>query len=640
MELGSYAERQRQRDPLNVEQEPPAAFSQQAASRASALRSAFAGGWLGGDTRGADALAEDAEFAISGYSPYDVAYRGQAYGDSALVGRAGTGGSKTSRVAFLFVGVLIAISSAYFLFHQTATPHIVSTSEGDPCVVDRSPGCAAYPFYDGFDSGLVRMIDADTTTNNFLFRSAMPLDPLTHNLALYKAQMAVAEQAERNALQLPARAKMLFFSFQWDGYNGPLFERCEVAREACQARAVAGLGAVHWPLFGQNVNPFSLPEETRTELARTFPDWDVDALDQKVSLLHQVVHVSTKENTAIFTTEDGQSLFAAPAVAQSASGLGKGASSAGSPVNEGADAQASAADDDTPVIAVIHCHHGSDRTGAATAAYKMRYLGFSLDAVFRENRALGQRLLESLYAMMWYCLYLETALEIKTAACHDVIAAHPDLAFVSNGHAPQTPPGVLPLVPVPPSVPGPRLVGPAGAQVTARAPAASIRGAVSARPEPAGPSPNAPQAPPAAGGGGASAAPETTAAAGVRSANDPLGPRGRWSPDVSGGLAGQPASQPASQPTSQPVSGATPASVQTPQLASQGESPSGYSVVLPDKFASEAQSRGESPEQAALAAQWERKPSLEKHGPPVRPSLAEVPPLEASSWGDSAGKVN
>ncbi|CBZ50004.1 conserved hypothetical protein [Neospora caninum Liverpool] len=458
MELGSYSERQRQRDPLNVEQEPHvAAFHQGSSSRASALRSAFAGGWLGGGDSRNDAPGDDGEFSISGYSPYDVAYRGQAYGDSALISRTPQPDSKSRRFVFLLVGGLIATASVYFLYSRTPQPGLLGHTEGDPCVVDRSEACRAYPFYGGFDANVVRMIDADTTTKNFLFRSSMPLDSETHSLALHKVQMAAAEQAAGNGLQLPARAKILFFTLQWDGYNGPLLERCEIAREACQARPVPGVGTVHWPIFGQNVNPFRLPDDSRTALARTFTDWDADGLDQKVSILHQLVHVSAKENAAVFTTEDGKSVFSAsPNEAQSGQGAQRDSVSAAKGGNGEHDDVSLT--DDVPVISVIHCHHGVDRTGAVTAAYKMRFLGFSLDAVFKEARALGQNLVESIYSMMWYCLYLETALNLKTTQCYDVVTANANVPYFTNGRAPHTPPGVLPdPLPSPPLTPGPRV---------------------------------------------------------------------------------------------------------------------------------------------------------------------------------------
>ncbi|EPR58545.1 hypothetical protein TGGT1_221230 [Toxoplasma gondii GT1] len=464
MELGSYSERQRQRDPLNVEQEPPiSAFNQGPSSRSTALRSAFAGGWLGGGDSRSD-TPDDGEF-ISGYSPYDVAYRGQAYGDSALMSRTPPPDLKARRFVFLLVGGLIATASVYFLYNRAPQPGLLGHTEGDPCVVDRSEACSAYPFYGGFNANLVRMIDADTTTKNFLFRSAMPLDPETHNLTIHKVQMAAAEQAANNGLQLPPRAKMLFFTLEWDGYNGPLLERCEIAREACQARQFPGVGTVHWPIYGQNMNPFRLAEGKRAALARTFVDWDADNLEQKVSTLHQLVHVSVKDNAAVFVTAEGKSVFAgAPLDRQDVSG---------DSVSTDSGRDGEVLTEEVPVISVIHCHHGVDRTGALTAAYKMRYLGFSLDAVFREARALGQNLVESIYSMLWYCLYLETALKLETAKCYDVVGSHANAQFFTNGQAPHTPPGILPNpLPTPPLTPRPRssefLVGAARSDLQAK----------------------------------------------------------------------------------------------------------------------------------------------------------------------------
>lgn len=37
-------------------------------------------------------------------------------------------------------------------------------------------------------------------------------------------------------------------------------------------------------------------------------------------------------------------------------------------------------------VVLVHCHHGKDRTGLLVAAYKMRFLNFSLAAAWRDNK--------------------------------------------------------------------------------------------------------------------------------------------------------------------------------------------------------------------------------------------------------------
>ncbi|PHJ25296.1 transmembrane [Cystoisospora suis] len=489
MELGTYSERQRQRDPLNVELETSreeagvlAAFSHHAAAsdprldRSSRLRSAFAGGWLGDRASGA---AEDRDsFSVGGYSPYDVAYRGQAHGGSGdpFGGERHSAYTKTSRIALLLTGAAIAATTAYFFLRRPGLQAEGNGGKqlppGDPCVVEKSPECAIYPFFDGFNPDVVRLLDANTTTSNLLFRTSMPLDPNTKHLALEDLKAAAARQAEKNALSFPADPKVIFFTFQWDGANGMLLERCEVAREACDARTHSGVGTVHWPIYGQNVSPYSLPPEIRNSLARNFTQWDGDTLEEKVEVLRRMVHVSLEDNAAM--TVEGHSFFV-----QEESGKTAGAETdteSPSLRTEKKDPSKEGQRTRGPLVSFIHCHHGQDRTGAVAAAYKMRYLGFSLDAVFRENAVLGQHLTESVNSMMWYCLYLQTKLGLSSTQCYDVVSANPAMHFAANGMAPKVPPGVLPA-----SLPAfdPATVSVPGTDVSSSSASTSVRAPLS-----------------------------------------------------------------------------------------------------------------------------------------------------------------
>lgn len=122
----------------------------------------------------------------------------------------------------------------------------------------------------------------------------------------------------------------------------------------------------------------------RDALARNFTQWDADALEEKVEVLHRMVHVSLEDNAAM--TVEGQEFFV-----REASGTADTETKAQIPSLR---AEKAGTPEDVPqervpaggpLVSFVHCHHGLDRTGAVAAAYKMRYLGFSLDAVFRDN---------------------------------------------------------------------------------------------------------------------------------------------------------------------------------------------------------------------------------------------------------------
>lgn len=588
MELGSYTERQRQRDPLNPQQQqnryatafahPPAEYSGSQLNfyqeRGATLRSAFAGAAAAGGTEGgadgwplhsSDAAADPASAAdtrsnsstrsgLNGnYSPYDVAYRGQAYADNAFDQETlQPPHRKYFRVRVLVAILVVAVLSLCFFFQRRRALQSTSRTAIDACDLDQEPACREYGFFDGFDETVVQLVDQNPATGNFLFRSSLPLAQTTGRLMLNELTEAMRKAAAVAPLQLPERFRTILISLEWGEPNGRLLEQCELAREACEARSFPQTATVHWPIYGQNVNPYSLPAHERDALAVNFTSWDGDNIDQKVQVLYRVTHNFLElPAAAADTTSSSPGGAAAGAASVDAAAIGSGRSGEPathntkkkasnsnrrmaaneeaephaeqeeeeerpsaiataaavaekghekqqrshpphssvsqhlasreqghstssialtqqiSPLNHynGSSADAGTVDAGplpqhaaavetaaaTPLVSVVHCHHGKDRTGVIIGAYKMRFLQYTFEQVVQENIAMGQNLVESVNALMWYCLYLEKApTESGTEGagfrlkCFDAVAAYPHINFISNGRAPRTPPGVLP----------------------------------------------------------------------------------------------------------------------------------------------------------------------------------------------------
>lgn len=61
-----------------------------------------------------------------------------------------------------------------------------------------------------------------------------------------------------------------------------------------------------------------------------------------------------------------------------------------------------------PRVVFMHCSAGMDRTGLVAGAYKMKYLGWSMKEVLKENSGFGgprkEMMFNALNGLKWYCL--------------------------------------------------------------------------------------------------------------------------------------------------------------------------------------------------------------------------------------------
>eukprot|EP00656_Telonema_subtile_P015476 TRINITY_DN18116_c0_g1_i2.p1 TRINITY_DN18116_c0_g1~~TRINITY_DN18116_c0_g1_i2.p1 ORF type:complete len:298 (+),score=40.83 TRINITY_DN18116_c0_g1_i2:150-1043(+) len=127
---------------------------------------------------------------------------------------------------------------------------------------------------------------------------------------------------------------------------------------------------VHWQTFGNHgVDPDSLPEANRTQLANSMPEWDCDAMADRTQRMHQMM---TNVSSCPLCT----SVPAPPAV-----------------------------------VLYMHCMGGIDRTGQMLGGYAIRYLGMSFVEAMTWNNAIAQRRIEpySYTSLKWFCYWLKVA---------------------------------------------------------------------------------------------------------------------------------------------------------------------------------------------------------------------------------------
>ena len=200
-----------------------------------------------------------------------------------------------------------------------------------------------------FKPGRVHLIDHSLGTNSFLFRTNEPANAnRTFDYAGLVARMRTV--ANSSGLVLPEDFYMVDVNLLSLDLSDIYLEK-----KFFDANPSKGL-FVHRPIFGSLVNPLSLPEPIRKELAKTLPDWSHDKLSKLMVELRTML-TQTYKNTVIF----------------------------------------------------VHCLTGEDRTGEVSGAYYMTYLQDSFAKALEidntnENRDI---LCMSARELIWYCLYLQ-----------------------------------------------------------------------------------------------------------------------------------------------------------------------------------------------------------------------------------------
>ncbi|KAL8272082.1 hypothetical protein Esti_004017 [Eimeria stiedai] len=200
----------------------------------------------------------------------------------------------------------------------------VQPSLSKHCKVSQGEECKAYSFPSFFSESLVRLVDASPEKNTFFFRSPMPLSTGGETLTEKGLLKAMKHQAELGGLVFPKEIRLQIYSLVWDGYNSSLNEHCELNREFCLLEENDSLLAAvqQWPLYGESVNPYDVPEKAseRLALAKDMPRWCGDFVDQRVDHLYAQLHLGVAA---------GETARAAAAAAAAAVSLSPVAAAAG-----------------------------------------------------------------------------------------------------------------------------------------------------------------------------------------------------------------------------------------------------------------------------------------------------------------------
>ncbi|KNC47668.1 uncharacterized protein AMSG_03898 [Thecamonas trahens ATCC 50062] len=208
-----------------------------------------------------------------------------------------------------------------------------------------------------FDSKKLRLVDYDATTGNFLFRSNDPLTP-SGSFDWTGLTGRMAEVAANASIQFPADDDLFMMDFS---LLSPLLpkERANLKVEEAYFAANATRGKlISWPLVGSVDDANKLHEAVRKDLAKALPKDMIDKLPSRIPYLHSLVHTPSSH--------------------------GK------------------------PLVVVVHCEGGMDRTGESIGSYYLQYLGWSYAKVLAYNDAIDNRNMSTTTgnALNWYCWYL------------------------------------------------------------------------------------------------------------------------------------------------------------------------------------------------------------------------------------------
>jgi len=187
--------------------------------------------------------------------------------------------------------------------------------------------------------------------NNFLFRGDDPIN--SSQLFAYGelvAAMAARAKSEGNTT-LPKQ----FWLVDLCLLN--IFEQTDIDVEEDFFAKNPTMGEfVNWPIIGDLLPPYDVPEEIRKYMAGDLADWQFDNLPFTMMALRQMLY--TKGNL--------------------------------------------------PVVIYMHCEAGTDRTGETSGSYYIRYLDYSFKkALYIDDHIQNRDIVElSRNAFQWYCYYL------------------------------------------------------------------------------------------------------------------------------------------------------------------------------------------------------------------------------------------
>jgi len=193
-----------------------------------------------------------------------------------------------------------------------------------------------------------------SASTNFLFRGGIPNEGNTFEYDDLVGQLLAMAQTEGN-LTLPA--PFLLFDFNLLDPNSS-DDRPDIATEQDYYKQHPETGTfIQYPILGEKVDPFTLPESEVKQKAVTFDQWSVDRLPTFIEKIRGILSTPSMP----------------------------------------------------PVVGYIHCQCGCDRTGEVSGSYYMAYMNMSLhDAHELDMKIAGREITnENHYALNWYCFYLK-----------------------------------------------------------------------------------------------------------------------------------------------------------------------------------------------------------------------------------------
>ena len=204
---------------------------------------------------------------------------------------------------------------------------------------------------------LVRLVQGDRTSGNFLFRGNMPV-------ANGVFQYSELTQAIRNAGQgsgLPANFRVIDISLVNE--LTPAEKKALAVEKAYWASRPTLGQLISHPIYGSLTSPNSYPATKRMELEKLPSLGHLGELVDKLQVL-----LATKSADRI------------------------------------------------PSVLYVHCEAGKDRTGEVIGAYAMKYMGMSYKAALANAEAIAGRKISTFnkYGLQWYAYYLADYEGIRT----------------------------------------------------------------------------------------------------------------------------------------------------------------------------------------------------------------------------------
>eukprot|EP00922_Rhytidocystis_sp_ex-Travisia-forbesii_P064386 GHVS01095687.1.p1 GENE.GHVS01095687.1~~GHVS01095687.1.p1 ORF type:complete len:490 (-),score=87.03 GHVS01095687.1:930-2399(-) len=387
MELGNYSSQQ-QRSPLTMDSSSPlhpsSSSSSQHHHRSSLTNAAFFATAAADDESAPSPLLPPTSspvtstFTMSGqphhsprppptFSPYGVEYSASYSPSSGIFTRKWALRFLNVCIVALLVALVIYIVASRGSAGKERWGGIpsdgVSLVKLNGCDTMTSAQCKDYKFPEGLLAEDMELVDFDSGSGNYLFRSNLPL---TAGSGAFDKK-ALLEYMNKAAISVPMSAtdkvQIVIFSLlnqAWPAVNEGWNELCELSAEKCWFEQSSKVDNFYnYPLLGETKSPFDFEPKERREKARTFSSWSTDPVGTLTNA------VRTKLTTV--------------------------------PKDKG----------DPPLAILFHCHFGKDRTGLLSAAYRMQYKQYTLAEVWKDNKSFHEDDAAYINGLLWYCFYLE-----------------------------------------------------------------------------------------------------------------------------------------------------------------------------------------------------------------------------------------